>query len=70
MKTRYAVGALHDNGERGYFLGDNNKPKVYTSEAEAQKALRKMLRNDGYSWNCNVKVFAIHSMKELDGKNG
>ena len=70
MKTRYAVGVQYDNGVRGYFLDDNNKVKMYTSEAEAQKTLRKMLRNTGYSWNCNAKVFAIRSMKELDGENG
>ena len=59
MRKRYAIGVLYDSGLKGYFLGEDLKIKTYTTEEEAQKALRRMLRNDGYSWNCDVRVFEL-----------
>ena len=70
MKKQYAIGVQYDDGTCGYFIGENLKVKLYATEGEAEKTLRKMKRNDGYSWNCDVRVFPIRTLKDLEGDDG
>ena len=67
--SRWAIGVQHEDGTVGYFLGDDRKVKTYSTEAEAERAMRKMLRNDGYSWNCDVRVFVYKDDKKKGARS-
>ena len=54
--ARYGIRITHPDGSSGWIAGGDKGCLTFSSEAEAQKALRKMRKNDKYTWNCVAEV--------------
>lgn len=52
----YGIRVIHPDGVSGWIVGEDGEAMRFASEAEAMKALRKLLKLDGYSWNCETSV--------------
>ena len=52
----FAICISYDGGVSGFLTGEAGKVIVWPTEAEAEKALKKLTKNAKYSWNCHVKV--------------
>ena len=53
---KYGIRITHDDGKIGWIAGPDCDYLLFDSEHDALKALRRMLRDDRYSWNCVVEV--------------
>ena len=53
---RFGILVTYSDGQSGWIAGTDNGYMLFPTEKEANKALRKLKRNDNYSWNCNIKV--------------
>lgn len=57
---QYGIRIDHGNGKIGWIVGPDGNYLLFDTEEEAAKALRKMKKDDRYSWNCDVQVTLFH----------
>ena len=53
---KYGLRVTHVDGVTGWIVGADGDYLLFDSETDAEKALRKMKRDENYSWNCTAVV--------------
>lgn len=54
--TRYGIKVTDTTGRVGWIVGQDGDYLLFESEDDAAKALKKMKRDDRYSWNCRAEA--------------
>ena len=57
---KFGILVSYPDGASGWIVGPDCDYLLFDTEAEAAKALRKMKKDDRYSWNCDVQVTLFH----------
>lgn len=53
---RYGIRVSYEDGRSGWIVGEDSDYLLFDTQKDAEKALRKMLRDNRYSWNCKTEV--------------
>ncbi len=54
--TGFGILISHADGVSGWMTGEDGKPLLWPSSAEAERAMKKIKANKKYSWNCQTTV--------------
>jgi len=54
--VKYGIRITYKDGKIGWIIGSDCDYLLFNSEAEASKALKKMKKDDRYSWNCVAEI--------------
>jgi len=53
---KFGILVSYQDGASGWIVGPDCDYLLFDSDQEASRALRKLKRNDNYSWNCRAEV--------------
>ena len=57
---KYGIRITYKDGKSGWLVGPDNDYLLFDAESDALKAIKKIKRNDNYSWNCTVEASEFH----------
>lgn len=57
---KYGIRITYKDGKSGWLIGPDNDYLLFDAESDALKAIKKIKRNDNYSWNCTVEASEFH----------
>jgi len=53
---KYGIRITYSDGKSGWIVGSDCDYLLFDSEPEAARALKRMKKDDRYSWNCTAEV--------------
>lgn len=53
-ENQFGIKVSYTGSPGGWIMAATGDVLLYRTEAEANKAIRNLLKNDNYSWNCQL----------------
>ena len=64
MAKKYGMAVHLEDGQLGYLTNGDAKPALFDTKEDAEKELRRRLKNKNYSWRLPVTVETYVNRKE------
>lgn len=62
--ARYAIAVCHPDGTRGFLTGPDADVQTYATQSEAERAMRRLLKDDSYTWSHPLEVCIYPERRE------
>lgn len=68
-EKKYGLMTHHKDGAEGYLVGDDTQPMLFATKDEAEKELKRLLKDRRYLWNVPITAEIFVNRREKDDQN-